>query len=103
MDREDADVLTDYLEAIHQRLQYRKWYFGHYHENRGIDKKHILLYDGMTEEGVYMAKLQVSLRGLCSAPGGMPEACDGDGNRNLPRPEQPGLGRAIGKIGYHRF
>ena len=45
MDRGDADELTDYLEAIRQHLQYRKWYYGHYHENREIDDRHMLLYD----------------------------------------------------------
>ena len=43
----DADVLTDYLEAIRQRLQYRKWFFGHYHANREIDGKHVLLYESI--------------------------------------------------------
>ena len=47
--RDDADVLTDYLEAIRQHLQYRKWFFGHYHDNREIDDRHVLLYEHITQ------------------------------------------------------
>ena len=47
--RDDADVLTDYLEAIHQHLQYRKWFFGHYHANREIDDRHVLLYEQISQ------------------------------------------------------
>lgn len=43
----DADVLTDYLEAIRQRMKYRKGAFGHYYANREIDGKHELLYESI--------------------------------------------------------
>ena len=46
---DDADVLTDYLEAIRQHLQYRKWFFGHYHANREIDDRHVLLYEKISQ------------------------------------------------------
>lgn len=38
------DQLTNFLEAIKAGTQYKHWYFGHFHEDRDIDKKHTLLY-----------------------------------------------------------
>lgn len=39
------DFLTDYLEEIRERCQYREWYFGHYHQNLRVDEKHQMLYE----------------------------------------------------------
>ena len=33
----DNNVLTRYLEEIRQRLNYKRWFFGHYHDNRQIN------------------------------------------------------------------
>lgn len=41
----EADSLTDYLEEIKERCQFKKWFFGHYHDNRNISEKEILLYE----------------------------------------------------------
>lgn len=41
------DRLTDYLQEVEERLQYRKWFFGHYHDNRNVTDRHILLYEQM--------------------------------------------------------
>lgn len=38
------DILTDYLETVEQKLQYKHWYFGYYHSDEVIDEKHTLLY-----------------------------------------------------------
>ena len=43
------DVLTDYLQEIEERLQYKHWYFGHYHMDVNVDNKHTLLYHGLVE------------------------------------------------------
>lgn len=40
-----SDILTDYLEEIRQKLDYTRWFFGHYHDNRQVTKKDILLYE----------------------------------------------------------
>ena len=40
----EPDVLTDYLQEIEDKLEYTCWYFGHYHMDRKIDARHILLY-----------------------------------------------------------
>ena len=39
-----ADILTDYLQEIEEKLQYKHWYFGHYHMDQDVDNKHSLLY-----------------------------------------------------------
>lgn len=39
------DVLTDYLENIRQTVQFKKWFFGHYHDNRNVSTQEILLYE----------------------------------------------------------
>lgn len=43
------DKLTDFLETVEQRLEFGCWLFGHYHANRAIDKKHILLYEDIVQ------------------------------------------------------
>lgn len=39
------DVLTDYLEQIRQSVKFKKWFFGHYHDNNNVNAEEILLYD----------------------------------------------------------
>lgn len=39
-----ADVLTDYLQELEGKLEYKHWFFGHYHMELDIDNKHSLLY-----------------------------------------------------------
>lgn len=43
------DKLTDFLETVEQQLEFGCWLFGHYHANRAIDKKHILLYEDIVQ------------------------------------------------------
>ena len=38
------DVLTDYFEELENKLQYKQWFCGHYHEDFCIDAKHTILY-----------------------------------------------------------
>lgn len=38
------DILTDYFEELEDKLQYKKWFCGHYHKDIQIDEKHIVLY-----------------------------------------------------------
>ena len=40
-----ADVLTDYFDEIEEKLDYKHWFFGHYHRDKEINKKHTLLYE----------------------------------------------------------
>ncbi len=41
------DILTEYLEQIEAKTEYKHWYFGHYHSDKVIDEKHTLLYKGI--------------------------------------------------------
>lgn len=40
-----ADILTDYLEKIRINTDFKRWYFGHYHDNKAINDKEMLLYE----------------------------------------------------------
>lgn len=39
----EADRLTDFLQEVRERAKYYYWLFGHYHDNKAVDEKHILL------------------------------------------------------------
>lgn len=39
------DILADYLETVRQIATFKKWFFGHYHDNRNINAEEILLYE----------------------------------------------------------
>lgn len=41
----EPDELTDYLQKIKDKLDFKKWFFGHCHINRQIDKRFICLYE----------------------------------------------------------
>ena len=41
------DKLTDFLEEVRSRSQFHYWLFGHYHDNRIIDEKYVMLYEQM--------------------------------------------------------
>lgn len=39
------DYLTDYFEGIRQQVKFKKWFFGHYHNNRNVNAEELLLYE----------------------------------------------------------
>ena len=43
------DALTDFHEEVCQRCEFDYWFFGHYHENRHIGRKYVLLYEQIIE------------------------------------------------------
>lgn len=45
----EADALSDFLEMLDQRMEYKTWFFGHFHDNRAIDQKHILLWEQIVQ------------------------------------------------------
>jgi len=48
--RYEHDKLTNFFESvIKEKLQFKKWFFGHYHENLTIYEKYICLYDRIVE------------------------------------------------------
>lgn len=42
-----SDILTDYLQKIYEKCDFKKWYFGHYHESKYINSQFILLYENI--------------------------------------------------------
>lgn len=42
-----TDSLTDYLDFIQKSTKYKKWFFGHYHDNQMVSSKEILIYEQM--------------------------------------------------------
>ena len=41
------DYLTDYLQTIAEKCDFKKWFFGHYHENKHINSQYTLLYESI--------------------------------------------------------
>lgn len=39
------DMLTNFLETVKSDLDYKSWFFGHYHVNKKVDDKHFCLYE----------------------------------------------------------
>ena len=39
------DMLTDYFEEIRQTVKFKKWFLGHYHDNRNVNAEEILLWE----------------------------------------------------------
>ena len=39
------DKLTAYLEEIRQMVNFKRWFFGHYHDNKAVNDKEIMLYE----------------------------------------------------------
>ena len=39
------DYLTDYLQGIADKTDFKKWFFGHYHDNRQVNNQYVLLYE----------------------------------------------------------
>ena len=44
-DSYNRDRLTDFFEELKDKLNFERWFFGHYHENREIFVKFVLLYE----------------------------------------------------------
>lgn len=43
--RYKKDILTDYLQKISEKCEFKKWYFGHYHGNKQVNSQYVLLYE----------------------------------------------------------
>ena len=39
------DIETKYLEEIRQTVKFKKWFFGHYHDNKNVNAEEILIYE----------------------------------------------------------
>ena len=45
------DYLTDFLESIRRTVKFKRWFFGHYHNNRQVREKEILIYEQIIRIG----------------------------------------------------
>ena len=46
-----TDVLTDFLDELEDKLQFRHWYYGHFHVDKNVDEKHTVLFQEFVELG----------------------------------------------------
>lgn len=44
-DEFSANELTDYFQELKETVNFKKWFFGHYHDNQMMTEKEILLYE----------------------------------------------------------
>lgn len=47
--RNEPDRLSDFLDMVNSRLDFQHWFFGHFHDNRAVDAKHILLWEQIVQ------------------------------------------------------
>lgn len=47
----EQNELSTYFDRISETVDYRRWYFGHYHADMDVDEKHTLLYDNIVRVG----------------------------------------------------
>jgi hypothetical protein len=40
----ENNSLNGFFDMLEDELQYRHWYFGHFHNDKEVDYKHTLLY-----------------------------------------------------------
>ena len=40
-----TDILTEYFDKLEDKLQYKQWFCGHYHEDMRLDEKHTIIYN----------------------------------------------------------
>lgn len=45
----ERDSLTGYLEIVRQTVDFKKWFMGHYHEDREFGGKYLVLYNKIVE------------------------------------------------------
>ncbi len=43
----EKNYFTDFLEEVKEKLSYNKWFFGHYHVDLEIDKRHIAIFNNV--------------------------------------------------------
>lgn len=46
-----TDVLTDFLNELEDKLQFRHWYYGHFHKDRVIDNRHTVVFHKVLRAG----------------------------------------------------
>lgn len=46
-----TDALTHFFERVLGRLRYKRWYFGHFHRDADLERRHTVLYDEVVRAG----------------------------------------------------
>ena len=57
----DPDRLTDFFQELEKRLEYKHWYYGHFHIDRDVDERHTALYDEIVPIGMGVDEAMGSL------------------------------------------
>ena len=47
----ESDRLTDFFDELEERLNFKRWYYGHFHQDRDVDERHTVLYDEIVPLG----------------------------------------------------
>lgn len=47
----DHDCLTDFLDELEQKLEYKRWYCGHFHCDKNMDERHTVLFQEFVRLG----------------------------------------------------
>ena len=50
-ERPDVDRLTGFLDELEDRLDYKHWYYGHFHRDGNPDERHTVLCDRIVRLG----------------------------------------------------
>lgn len=45
----EDDTLTDFLDEVREKVSFRSWLFGHYHESMSLEKKYALLFEQIVQ------------------------------------------------------
>ncbi len=50
-ERPGTDALTHFFERVLGKLSYKRWYFGHFHRDADLERRHTVLYDEVVRAG----------------------------------------------------
>ena len=46
-----SDILTEYFDSVAEKAEFKKWFFGHYHDDKQVSDNYIMLYDQIIRIG----------------------------------------------------
>lgn len=47
-----SDRLTDFFDELEKCLKFKRWYYGHFHQDHDVDERHTVLYDEIIPLGM---------------------------------------------------
>lgn len=63
-DRPQVDRLTGFLDELEDRLDYTRWYYGHFHRDANTDERHTVLFDRIVRLGDELAPWDDDAQGI---------------------------------------